>query len=161
MKRITLCLVGILVGILVGLLVLSGCVSAKDFYGLELIDNPKAQDVSSVELIAFLEQDKTNEHEIISYIGGRGYMCVNFSVDLHNNAEEAMIRCAIVTNATHAFNAFNTTDKGLVYVDASTGIDSLAYLEDSLLIVPVKIREGIGVSATGILGDPNKFKLEW
>lgn len=202
MKRIGLCFAGILIS----LLVLSSCTSSKDFYGLKLIDNSKAKDVSSIELMAFLEQDKTNEHEVVDYISesylplisesylpvevakgteyiaifdingqGKavytlqdymtsGYMCANFAVDLHNNSEQAMIRCAVVTCAErgHAFNAFNATDKGLVYVDASTGIDSIAYLQESdLLVAKSKVRMGKGEWAVRYLGDPKTFKVEW
>ncbi len=188
----------VIVIVFIVLLVLSGCTTVRDFYGLKLIDNWQAKDVSSAELMAFLEQDKTNEHPIIpythksglptselyvnaEYVGifnengegisietlheyvTSGYMCMNFAVGLHNSAEKAKIRCAIVENSkiAHAFNAFNTMDKGIVYVDASSGIDSFAYWQDGILVVDSKIREGIGDSAQHFLGDPKLFKVEW
>lgn len=156
-----------------GLTLLYGC-TTKDFYGLKLTDNWQAKDVSSAELMAFLGQDRTNEHEIAEYnappnrtleeLVNSGYMCGNFAVDLHNNAEKFGIKCAIVEcpEKGHAFNVFDTTDKGLVYVDASTGIDSFAYYQEpDLLIADSKIREGIGDSAIRYLGNPETFKIKW
>jgi len=62
-------------------------------------------------------------------------VCADFAERLHNNAEKAGIRCAYVSlemtgyddplhlgipsNAGHACNAFETTDRGLVYIDAT------------------------------------------
>ena len=169
MKRVVLCLVGILIS----LLALSSCTTTRDFYGLKLIDNWQAKGVSSEALMAFLEQDKTNEHDVAGYnapadrtleeLVNSGYMCANFAVGLHNNAEKSGIRCAIAVNPeiAHAFNAFNTTDKGLVYVDASTGMDSFTYWQDGILVADSEIREGIGISAQHFLGDPKLFKVEW
>lgn len=189
MKRVILSIVIISIT----LLTLTSCSTTKatnNFYGLPLVNNSKAIDVSSIELMVFLRQDKTNKHEVVIYHhedpivevnwwcrGGKGikpetlkefvtsgYMCLNFAVDLHNNAEQVGIRCAVVVSPEqyHAFNAFNTTDKGLIYVDASAGIDSFAYYQlPSLLIVDSKIREGIGDSAIRYLGNPKTFKIKW
>jgi hypothetical protein len=62
-------------------------------------------------------------------------VCADFAERLHNNAEMAGIRCAYVSiditgysdpyrfgipsNGGHACNAFQTTDRGLIYVDAT------------------------------------------
>jgi hypothetical protein len=51
-------------------------------------------------------------------------MCGDFAERLHNNAETAGIRCAYVSvtlagSAGHACDAFQTTDRGLVYVDVT------------------------------------------
>ena len=64
-------------------------------------------------------------------------MCCDFAERLHNNAEMAGIRCAYVYvkltgytdpynygipySTSHACNAFETTDRGLVYID-DTGL---------------------------------------
>lgn len=175
--QITLCVLFVIV-IVVGAIMDCGCVATKDFYSLKLYNNIFAKDVSSEEVIAFLEQDLTSEHEYIEYIHKdclalpasvkanvkyvvifdksgttllcvetlhdyitSGYMCINFAVDLHNNAEKAGIRCAVVDdNNGHVFNAFYTTDKGLVYSDASVGSDA--------------------VWTIGI-GDTSKYTIKW
>ncbi|HUL62627.1 MAG TPA: hypothetical protein VLT35_06150, partial [Methanocella sp.] len=56
------------------------------------------------------------------------YTCLDFAVALHNRAEAAGIKCAVVTvqfadqAEGHAFDAFPTGDRGVVYVDC-TGIN--------------------------------------
>ncbi|MFH2112302.1 MAG: hypothetical protein ABIJ47_13705 [Candidatus Bathyarchaeota archaeon] len=66
-------------------------------------------------------------------------ICADFAETLHNNAERAGFRCAYVSiklsgysdpynysissDTGHALVAFNTTDKGLIYID-STGVPS-------------------------------------
>jgi hypothetical protein len=52
------------------------------------------------------------------------HVCADFAERLHNNAELAGIRCAYVSitlagNTGHACDAFQTTDRGLVYVDVT------------------------------------------
>jgi hypothetical protein len=52
---------------------------------------------------------------------GNPDVCADFAERLHNDAEMAGIRCAYVSMELsiggHALNAFQTTDKGLVYID--------------------------------------------
>lgn len=54
-------------------------------------------------------------------------MCSDFAEDFHNNAEAAGIRAGWAgirfqgTEEGHAINAFETTDKGLVYIDCTNG----------------------------------------
>jgi hypothetical protein len=58
------------------------------------------------------------------------FVCADFAEMLHNNAEKAGFRTAYVsiqlgpcayypTSGGHALNAFETTDKGLVYIDCT------------------------------------------
>jgi hypothetical protein len=74
-------------------------------------------------------------------------VCADFAEDVHNNAEAAGIRAGWVgirfqgTEEGHAINAFETTDKGLIYIDCTNGRtfsnedgetqswDTVAYLE--------------------------------
>lgn len=158
------------------LLALSGCATTKDFYGLSLINNSQAKDVSSEELVKFLQSDPTNYHPIVAYTHNSkgnekihefvtsGYECLNFSVDLHNNAENAGIRCAVVVSSeqSHAFNAFQVTEGELVFVDASSGYDTLIEVSEGYTLVEYyKIREGVGDTCIIMLGNPKDFKVEW
>jgi hypothetical protein len=155
-------LIGVATVILFGI---GGCVPThistltNQFYGLTVINNPQAKDVGLAELQRFLQSDTTNEHPIVSYRDENditsGYMCSNFAVDLHNNAEKAGIRCGIVTiypdlpfdNFGHAFNVFNAADKGMVYVDAWTGTDNLAHADvKGNLCIDCPVTQGIGDS---------------
>jgi hypothetical protein len=88
---------------------------------INLVNNPDATDVSFAELKSFLLQDDTDDE---TYVEGVR-TCGNFAEKLHNNAEEADIRAAFVaihfsggSESPHALNAFQTTDRGLVYVDS-------------------------------------------
>lgn len=109
-----------------------GIVTGADGHDIELANNPKAKDVTWAELKQFLQNDRTNEI-LYNY---NTFMCGDFAERLHNNAEKAGIRAAyvsvdlgpsgvwadIVTGCTsygglHACNAFQTTDRGIVYID--------------------------------------------
>jgi hypothetical protein len=84
-----------------------------------------AKAVSFAELEAFLAADHT-EDRAYDY---PNYTCLDFAVDLHNRAEAGGIRCGVVAvgfagqEDGHAFDAFLTTDMGVVYVDC-TGINA-------------------------------------
>ncbi|MCR4393994.1 MAG: hypothetical protein NUV31_06460 [Dehalococcoidales bacterium] len=86
-----------------------------------LENNPAARNPVWQELKSFLAADKTDEK---MYVPGV-FMCGGFAETLHNNAEKAGIRAALVTvdfvdgSIGHALNAFKTTDRGLVYIDCT------------------------------------------
>ncbi len=88
---------------------------------VNLVNNPNAKDVSFDELKAFILKDNTDEEKYIEGVR----MCVDFAESLHNNAEQAGIKAAVVgirfqgEEVGHAINAFVTTDKGLVYIDCT------------------------------------------
>ncbi|HUL62344.1 MAG TPA: hypothetical protein VLT35_04715 [Methanocella sp.] len=83
-----------------------------------------AKPVSFAALEAFLAADDT-EDRAYDY---PNYTCLDFAVGLFNRAEAAGIKCGVVAVGFagqadgHAFDAFPTTDEGIVYVD-STGIN--------------------------------------
>jgi hypothetical protein len=88
---------------------------------VHLVNNQDASDISFAELKSFLLEDDTDDEPYV--LGVR--TCGNFAEKLHNNAEEAEIRAAFVVllfsddpESPHALNAFQTTDRGLVYVDS-------------------------------------------
>lgn len=106
-----------------------------------LINNESATNPTWDELIAFLKEDDTDR---ILYRDD-SFVCSDFSERLHNNAEKAGIRAAFVTidlyndNDGHALNAFETTDKGLTYIDCTgsavqlqelDSFDKIAYVEE-------------------------------
>ena len=107
---------------------------------VELVDNVSSRDPTWDELMLFLEEDDTDR---ILY-QNTSFDCVDFAERLHNNAERAGIRAAYVSvefhdvQKGHAINAFNTSDKGLTFID-STGaqfplgeldsFDKIAYIE--------------------------------
>ena len=98
---------------------------------VQLINNENAVDPTWKELKAFLFLDKTDQKPYIDY----SYECASFAEELHNNAEARGIRAAFVgiffssEFEGHALNAFQTTDKGLVYIDCQ-GYDFVAYIAE-------------------------------
>jgi len=104
-----------------------------DYKPIELINNTYAKNPSYDELLAFIQSDTTNEKLFIETFFW-GYICTDYAEDVHNNAEAAGIRAAFVAvyfegdEIGHALNAFETIDKGLVYIDC-TQWDTIAYIE--------------------------------
>jgi hypothetical protein len=86
-----------------------------------LIDNPEADNPTYEELLLFIGIDDTDQKDYIPL----SYVCGDFAETLHNNAEEFGYKTAYVTVTfeedveMHALNAFETVDKGLVYVDCT------------------------------------------
>jgi len=73
------------------------------------------------QMVSFIEKDKTNREQ---YIEDK-YICQDFAMDVCNHAEEQGIRCAYVNilfpdGRGHAIVAFNTIDKGLIYIEPQT-----------------------------------------
>ncbi len=76
------------------------------------------RDPSYQEMKAFLEQDETSEQEYLR----NEYICVDFAANVKANAAKEGIRCAYVVieylgTTGHAIVAFDTTDRGLVYIE--------------------------------------------
>jgi len=76
------------------------------------------RDPSYQEMKAFLTQDETSEQEYLR----DEYICVDFAANVKANAAEEGIRCAYVVieylgTTGHAIVAFDTTDRGLVYIE--------------------------------------------
>lgn len=102
---------------------------AKASYApVHLINNPYATKPTWSQLLSFLSLDITEKTPYASCC----YICGDFAERLHNNAEVAGIQSAWVYIGLanepdgHALNAFNTVDRGLVYID-DTGV-SPSYL---------------------------------
>lgn len=84
-----------------------------------LLNNATSHNPTWSELMAFITRDNTD-----SLFYGLPNLCGWFAEQVHNNAEKAGIRAAFVVinfkkGEGHALNAFNTTDRGLVYIDCT------------------------------------------
>jgi hypothetical protein len=105
-----------------GLMVVGG-----DSKPIELVNNNYAANPTYEELLAFLSTDTTNT---LSYVlgGPEAFICSDFAEQLHNNAEAAGIRAGWVnidfadSNLGHTINVFETTDRGLVFIDCTGGL---------------------------------------
>jgi len=89
------------------------------------------QDVTFNEMLNFIKSDQTDKNEFSD-----DYNCLGYALTLKSNASIRGIRCAVVIlyyrneftgerNIGHAINAFETTDKGIVYVEPQS--DALRY----------------------------------
>jgi hypothetical protein len=79
-----------------------------------LINNKEAINPTLGQLLDFLKQNNT---DAIPY--NPTFVCADFASKLYNDAESQGIRAAFValTGMDHALNAFQTEDKGLIYID--------------------------------------------
>lgn len=70
------------------------------------------------ELIKFIRTDDTDQ---MPY--SQSFVCIDYAVAVHNNAESMGIRAGVVDlvlcGEDHALNVFNTTDKGIVFIDCT------------------------------------------
>jgi hypothetical protein len=89
------------------------------FQGADIVSNGTATNPTWAQLSNFLLRDKTDQKDYVPGV----YMCGDFARDVHNNAERAGIRAAYVAvelpGAYHSLNAFQTTDRGLVFIDCT------------------------------------------
>lgn len=99
----------------------------EDLQAIEqyMINNENAVDVSYEDLVKFIRNDQTDKIPVTAEFGR-----VDSAITLHNNAEAFGIRTAIVYYDDEFyydfFNAFNTTDKGLIYI-SSAGSSNLKF----------------------------------
>ena len=149
---------------------------------LELVNNPDAKDPTWDELKSFLAQDNTNQHLYIT----DSFVCADFAEMLHNNAEAAGIRAAYVSvelecvytyqpkptpptgcpsciSGSHACNAFQTTDRGLIYIDDTgdengTGLDCTVNISDGHPYTLVPIFSNVKICQ---MGNVECFSMQW
>ena len=111
---------------------------------LSLVNQVDTHNPSWSELKNFLRNDNTEYSPFVN----NDFVCENFAVMLHDNAERKGIRAGVVSidfnndDVGHMINVFYTTDKGQIYID-DTGessdvakdikdkcrVDTVAYLE--------------------------------
>lgn len=89
-------------------------------------NNPEATDHRAMEVWNFLESDQTNT---VPY-SWPFFICGNYALNVHNNAEAAGFRAGIVVvdmvddkgrwAPGHVLNVFECTDWGRMYIDCTT-----------------------------------------
>jgi hypothetical protein len=131
-----------------------------DGHYVALRNNPAARNPTWAQLKAFLQQDDTDK----KIYDSKSFTCGDFAETLHNNAEAAGIRAALVglllkpaslqgEGVKHSLNCFETTDSGTVYIDAtssSQGIyaDKIVDVTIGKDYIPVAIFPQAGYSQT-------------
>jgi hypothetical protein len=111
---------------------------------ISLIHNKSASDPAYNQLISFILADNTSDHP---YQLGN-YTCGDFAETLQNRAEQHGIKAGWVIiyfygkNAIpHCCNVFNTTDKGVIFIDCTRGKDGVFAHGSWKTISHVKIGE--------------------
>ena len=134
------------------------CQSSQTSYQklLERLEQSALEDVSWPELKEFLEQDDTDR---LAYVEN-GFDCSGFAITLRDSAARCGIRCAYVeiefaVEGGHALDAFETTDRGLVYVD-SIEADQIAYVKLNELYGVISL-DGVKSECIACSGDPAEF----
>ncbi len=110
------------------------------------IENRNATDPVYGRLISFLEDDATEKGVYRS-----GHECSSFAVELHDHAERVSIKAHLVmvvlSNASlHMIVGFNTTDRGMVYVD-DTGLTQ-ENIDRSVLVADGIVDLAVGAKYT-------------
>ncbi len=136
-----------------------GILVGADGHYITLRNSSAAIDPSWATLRSFLLKDKTDSirYNLTSFV------CADFAEMLHNNAEEAGIRAAYVVvqlgpcssytlGGGHALNAFQTADRGLLYIDctgSNQGInaDKIIEVKEGQEYIPESIFPESGWSA--------------
>jgi len=109
------------------------------------------------ELKQFLELDETDCQEYIT----DKFDCEGFTIGLRDNAWRRGFRSAYIAigfgegNTGHALNAFQTEDKGLVYID-NTEHDAVGYLEVGKVYGTIAL-DGVKEEFINTTGEPDKF----
>jgi hypothetical protein len=147
-----------------------------DGHRITLVNNPDAMNPTWSELVSFLQHDKTDK-QTYDYAS---FVCADFAEMLHNNAEAAGIMAAYVTvdlassEVGHALNAFDTTDRGRVYIDdtgplafgseypSTCSADKIVTIEVGIEYIPESIFDCPGYSSTWeSMGEVTAFQAYW
>lgn len=138
----------------------------ENFYSygkpVALTNDDNAVDPTWQELKDFLLSDKTDQQPYIEY----SYECASYAEEVHNHAEARGIRAAFVAIffsndlEGHALNAFQTTDKGLVFIDCSSlGYDTIIYIAEGRECGAIEIEKAMFLDYNYYLNyDDKSFK---
>jgi hypothetical protein len=123
---------------------------------LERFKQSTLEDPTWSELEEFLERDDT---DTIPYTED-DFDCSGFAITLRDRAWRYGMRSAYVElvfseGEGHALNAFDTTDKGLIYVD-NTQADQIAYIEVGQLCGAIHL-DTVKSRYIACSGDPDEF----
>lgn len=123
---------------------------------LESAGNTSLENPTWSQLKGLLEADDTDELTYVDNV----FDCTGFAITLRDNMWGYGIRCAYIevifaAGEGHALNAFQTTDKGLVYIDVSNE-DMVAYVATGQPYgaIPIKTIQSSHIDCSG---DPNEF----
>lgn len=157
-------------------------IGGGDGHSITLYNNPQATNPTYNELLSFLRQDNTDQ---IPYVYG-SFVCADYAEKLYNNAEHAGIRAGYVVvflkpyytydslgNRTvvsdgilHSLDAFETTDRGLIFIDdtqtiSQTGNVSVVNVVVGNLYTPTYLFNNIESFVSYPMGIVNNYEIQW
>lgn len=134
-----------------------------DGHVITFVHNSSAVDPSYSQMIHFVKFDTTDQtpYDI------KKNVCGDYAEHVQHNAEKLGWHCGWVfvelDSGNHACNVFNTTDRGLVFVDC-TGFDSVVTIEIGKEYKPIPLTKLLGynngVSADS-MGIVESYKIMW
>lgn len=115
------------------------------------------------QVIAFLKLDTTDQ----TPYDFKRFTCGDYAEQVQHHAEAAGYQCGWVfielDNSNHACDVFNTTDKGLVFVDCTT-FDSIVDVKEGAEYHPIPLSKLLGYNS-GVSADPigtvKSYHIEW
>ncbi|HEY3426563.1 MAG TPA: hypothetical protein VGL27_17340 [Negativicutes bacterium] len=134
-----------------------------DGHTISFAHNSSAVNPTYEQVISFLKSDTTDQ---IPYDLNK-FTCGDYAEHVQHNAEATGYRCGWVfielDNGNHACNAFDTMDRGIVFVD-STIFDSVVDLKEGYEYQPIPLSKLLGynsgVSADS-MGVVKSYHIEW
>jgi len=141
-----------------------------------LVNNPDAKNPTFEELMNFLSEDTTYKQEYDD-----SFVCADFAEMFHNNSEKAGWKCAYIvieiggySNCImiggeqrcvshlpftyHTLNAFDTSDEGIIYIDATGTYHRIFTLKEGYFYLSEDIEGGNPVS----MGTVEKIEtIQW
>jgi hypothetical protein len=95
-------------------------VGAVVAFAVDLRRYYNVRDPTYQEALQFISSDQTDKNQY-----NQSYTCISFANDFVNNALNEGYRCGFVVidfpESCHAIVCFNTSDKGLIFVEPQTG----------------------------------------
>jgi hypothetical protein len=131
---------------------------------ITFVQNSSAVNPSYDQVISFLKSDTTDQ---TPYERGK-FTCGDYAEKVQHNAENAGWNCGWVfielnDGYNHACNVFDTTDRGLVFVDSTT-LDSIVDVKTGAEYHPIPLTKLLGynsgVSADS-MGVVKSFTIKW
>jgi hypothetical protein len=135
-----------------------------DGHIITLVQNSSAVNPTYEQVISFLKSDTTDQ---VPYDLNK-FVCGDYAERVQHNAENAGFECGWVfielnDGYNHACNVFDTTDKGLVFVDCTT-FDSIVDVKTGAEYHPVPLTKLLGYNS-GVSADPmgtvKSFTIKW
>lgn len=131
-----------------------------DGHQIKLINNPNATDFTYAQVCDFIKSDPTDS---ITY-KENSFVCGDYAEMVHNNAEAAGLKCGWVSidfkdeSTNHACNAFNTIDKGIIFIDCTESDTTVNMIIGEPYIPERLFESNVEYTPSGIVSD---YAIYW